>query len=229
MPPTIILVRHAEALHNETNILHDPKLTELGRSQCRDLRKDLMGRIPKELDVGLIIVSPMIRTIETALLAFGRLVKSGVPIQAHAGWQENSAKPCDTGSSIEKVSAMFPEVDFGHVDPVFPDKASPAGAKYSYTKQAIVARGKSVLQELHDRPEKAIIVVSHSGFLRLGVTGHYFINADYRIFDFVEGEEGGFALKQWESTKAGGLGRSWERMVPIGDGLPEDSSVVGQS
>jgi hypothetical protein len=40
--------------------------------------------------VGLIIVSPMKRTIETALLAFGELVERGVPIVAHAGWQGTS-------------------------------------------------------------------------------------------------------------------------------------------
>jgi hypothetical protein len=46
-----------------------------------------MPRIPNDLDVGLIIVSPMKRTIETALLAFGDLIDRGVPIVAHAGWQ----------------------------------------------------------------------------------------------------------------------------------------------
>ena len=118
-------------------------------------------------------------------------------------------------------------VDFSHVDPVFPDKTSPAGAKYAYTKQAIIARGRSCLQELYSRPEKAIIVVSHSAFLRLGVTGHWFFNADYRIFDFedVEGDPGQFRLKQWESTRKGGLGWSWETTFPIGDGLPEGVSV----
>ncbi|KAK4443492.1 histidine phosphatase superfamily [Podospora aff. communis PSN243] len=225
MPPTLILVRHAEALHNQTNNIHDPELSELGQRQCRDLRKNLMGKIPKELDVGLIIVSPMIRTIQTALLAFGGLVEKGVPIQAHASWQENSAKPCDTGSSLDKLKTMFPQVDFSHVDPVFPDKTSPAGAKYAYTKQAIVGRAQDGLRELYQRPEKFIIVVSHSGFLRLGVTGHYYFNADYRIFDFHEPQDDQYTLKQWESTSAGGLGWSWEKTVQIGEGLPVDYSA----
>ena len=46
-----------------------------------------MGRIPKELDVGLIVVSPMLRTLETAMLTFEGLIDKGVPIVAHAGWQ----------------------------------------------------------------------------------------------------------------------------------------------
>ncbi|KAK0644117.1 histidine phosphatase superfamily [Cercophora newfieldiana] len=224
MPPTLILVRHAEALHNATKdySLHDPELSELGRSQCRELKKNLMGKIPEELDVGLIVVSPMVRTIETALLAFGGLVDKGIPIHAHAGWQENSAKPCDTGSSVEKVAALFPQVDFSHIDPVFPDKRSPVGAKYAYNTQAIVRRAQDSLRELYNRPEKVIIVVSHSGFLRQGVTGHYFFNADYRIFDFEEPKDGNYTLKQWGSTSKGGLGWSWEKTVPIGEGLPEE-------
>lgn len=46
-----------------------------------------MPRIPRDLDVGLIVVSPMRRTIETALLAFGDLIARGIPVVAHAGWQ----------------------------------------------------------------------------------------------------------------------------------------------
>ena len=69
-------------------------LSRKGREQCRDLRKSLLGRIPNELDVGLIIVSPMVRTIETALLALGSLVEQGVPIQAHADWQGNYLTHC---------------------------------------------------------------------------------------------------------------------------------------
>ncbi|KAK3381122.1 histidine phosphatase superfamily [Podospora didyma] len=227
MPPTLILVRHAEALHNVDRdyTIPDPELSELGRRQCRDLKKNLMSKIPKELDVELIIVSPMKRTIETALLAFRGLIEKGVPIQAHAAWQENSAAACDTGSPILKLEAEFPQVDFSHVDPVFPDKKSPAGARYKYSRQAIIARGQFSLHDLYDRPEKAIIVVSHSGFLRVGVTGYWFFNADYRIFEFEERQEGmtlPYKLRQWESTVKGGLGLSWEDPVPLGDGLPDD-------
>lgn len=230
MPPTLILVRHAEALHNMAKdySIPDPVLSDLGHAQCRDLKANLKERILNELDIGLIIVSPMVRTIETALLSLPTLIEKGVPIIAHAGWQENSAKPCDTGSPLAEISARFPQIDFSQVDPVFPDKTSPAGAKYWYTKNAIVARGQSVLAELYDRPEKVIVVVSHSGFLRLGVTGHFFMNADYRIFDYEERNSYSkeFKLKQWESTKAGGLGWSWDQTVAIGFELPEEDPIA---
>jgi len=83
------------------------------------------------------------------------------------------------------------------------------------------------MRELYNRPEKAIVVVSHSGFLRLGVTTHYFFNADYRIFDFEEVVDGEpLRLKQWASTKAGGLGWSWETTVKLGEGLPDPTAAA---
>ncbi|KAK0701202.1 histidine phosphatase superfamily [Apiosordaria backusii] len=223
MAPTIILVRHAQALHN---------LSVLGRAQCNSLKENLVPKITgpnAELDVGLIIVSPMRRTIETALLAFGEL---GIPMEAHAGWQENSTQPCDTGSPIPSLRQEFPQVNFDHVDPVYPDKTSPSGKKYFNTKQAIMARGQEVLRDLKQRKEKAIIVVSHSGFLRSGVTGRWFMNADYRVFDFVDedgekDESGLVKIKEREWTvKEGGLGWSFEEAVELGDGLPDEEPAL---
>ena len=119
-------------------------------------------------------------------------------------------------------------MDFSHVDPVYPDKMSPAGAHYWYTRKAIVGRAQAALADLHARPEKAVLVVSHSGFLRQGVTGSWFFNADYRIFDFAARETNGggeapsYDLVQWDATSEGGLGWSWTETVKIGDDLPEE-------
>ncbi|KAK4168243.1 histidine phosphatase superfamily [Cladorrhinum sp. PSN259] len=218
MPPTIILVRHAQALHNVDRdyTIHDPLLSELGRNQCLELKANLVPKIPSELDVELIIVSPMKRTIETALIAFSELIERGVPIVAHAGWQENSSQPCDLGSPVSALSPQFPQVDFSEVDPVFPHKL---GNQYAPTRRAIIARGQSVLKDLYGRKEKAVIVVSHSGFLRAGVTGKWFHNADYRVFTF---EEEGTKLKESGMTKGkGGLGWSFEEEVELGEGLSD--------
>lgn len=167
----------------------------------------------------------MRRTIQTAILSLDWLMDRGVPIQANALWQENSAKPCDTGSPVEDLKEEFPMIDFSTLDPVYPDKTSPKGAVYAYNRQAIVGRAQKALAELRERPEKAIVVVSHSGFMRQGVTGSWFYNADYRVFEF-EGE--GLGLKQWEATRKGGLGKSFEERVAIGEGIPEeDTTPVG--
>jgi len=79
------------------------------------------------------------------------------------------------------------------------------------------------LEDLYIRPEQVIIVVSHSGFLRQGVTGCWFDNADYRVFDFEErkADHKHCRLKQWDFTKTGGRNLSWEGLIEIGDELPE--------
>lgn len=161
----------------------------------------------------------MRRTIQTAILSLDFLMDAGVPVQASALWQENSDKPCDTGSSIAALEEEFSMIDFSTVDPVYPDKTSPEGQVYAYNRQAIVGRAQTALAELKDRPEKAIVVVSHSAFMRQGMTGSWIFNADYRVFEF-EGE--GLALRQWDSTTTGGLGKSFREKVAIGEGIPEE-------
>ncbi|KAJ3571191.1 hypothetical protein NPX13_g5469 [Xylaria arbuscula] len=227
MPPTLILIRHAEAEHNETKnySIHDPDLTKLGREQCADLRKGLIAD-PLAHQAELIITSPMRRTMQTALDTVDWLIEKGVKIQADALWQENSAKPCDVGTAVSSLTDEFPSIDYSTVDPVWPDKTSPAGRQYHYTKSAVVARGQAALQKLYERPEKVIVVVSHSGFLRLGVTGCWFFNADYRVFDFAAMASPGspYQLEQHASTKenGGGLGRSWTEQVILGSDLPDE-------
>ena len=136
---------------------------------------------------------------------------------------ENSAKPCDTGSPVVTLRPDFPEVDFTQVDPVWPDKTSTAGRLYAHTRSAVLARAQRAIADLSRRPEKVIFVVAHSGFLRLGVAGYWWFNADYRIFDFVDGAQGGQAqIKQREETLSGGLGWSWKDPVEIGSDLPEE-------
>lgn len=229
MPPTSPFIPEPQLTHPPQDYdIPDPELSKLGREQCQQLSQNLREKLPRELDVGLILCSPMRRTCETAMLALGDwAAEKGIPIVAHAGWQENSAKPCDSGSPIGPVAAEFPKIDFSAVDPVYPDKTSPAGKKYHYTREALLARAQSSLRDLHDRPEKAIMVVSHSGFMRQAVTGDWFFNADYRIYDFAEGEggEGKLALKQWDLTKSGrgGMGWSSEKVEEIGAELPQSA------
>lgn len=253
MPPTVILIRHAQALHNVDpdkccrrillgdgqfsadlrSQMHkslDPGLTAFGRTQCEELSQHLREKLPADLsqDIGLIVCSAMKRTCETTTIGLDFLIEKGIPVKAHAGWQENSEKPCDTGSPVEVLKKVFPQINFDDVDEVFPSKTK---NKYSYTKNKLLARAQSVLEELYNRPEKAVAVVSHSAFMRQCVTGDHYFNADYRIYDFEEHKDGDgepYKLKQWDLTKgAGGMGRSLDQIIPIGTGLPETELPPG--
>ncbi|KAM0236740.1 hypothetical protein ACHAPO_004781 [Fusarium lateritium] len=229
MSPTVVLIRHAQDY-----TLPDPPLTDEGKLQCANLRENLISTFSKDVDNPgdiAIIVSPMRRTLQTAMLSMDWLVERGVKIEGDADWQENSDKPCDTGSQISIVSKDFPQVNFSTVDAVWPEKRSPAGRRYAYTKESILARGKRALEGLYKRPEKLIFVVSHAGFLRLGVVGYWFFNSDYRVFDF-EAErnaEGELRVVQQERTLAGGLGLSWKDPVALGTDLPEEDPETDPS
>jgi hypothetical protein len=140
------------------------------------------------------------------------------------------------------LEALYPQVDFSQVDPTFLDKTS-KGSKWRQTQKALLARGQEALQTLHGKKEATIVVVSHSGFMRECVTGCWWHNADYRIFDFDEEQsqkEGALRLKQWELTAKtrdgkvegsiknqyeheegrelnGGLGVSWAETIRVGE------------
>ncbi|KAL1624932.1 hypothetical protein SLS54_003656 [Diplodia seriata] len=230
MPPTLILIRHAEALHNvdKDYSIPDPVLSQLGLQQCTELRDHLrQGKQRPQVSelaerAELIVVSPMRRTLQTALLGLDWLVnEKGVPLRPDAGWQENSDMPCDTGSPVSVLEKEFPSVDFNGVDPTYPEKVEPVGTNpYAFSRRAVVARGQSCLAWLHDRPEKVVIVVTHSGFLRCAISQRRYANADYRVFDFEEGPENGeYRLKEWESTEStgGGMGKSERGIAEIAE------------
>ncbi|OCK78695.1 phosphoglycerate mutase-like protein [Lepidopterella palustris CBS 459.81] len=227
MPPTLILIRHAEAFHNVSKEygIPDPELSKLGETQCKELQENLKN-LPLANDVELIVVSPMRRTLQTATLGLGWLIEEGVQVLPDARWQETTAKPCDTGSPISTISALFPQIDFSTVDPVYPNKTTPASNPYIFSKRAVQARGQACLKALYNRPEKVIAVVSHSGFLRCVISLTWYANADYRIFEFDEeamgkvnvGEEL-FVLREWKETaeRGGGMGRSQKGRFEVSD------------
>ncbi|KAH7132321.1 histidine phosphatase superfamily [Dendryphion nanum] len=235
MPPTLLLIRHAQALHNVASnwSLHDPPLSKLGEDQCAELQESLKNSKMAH-KVELVVVSAMRRTLQTAALGLEFIIRDeNVKILPDAGWQENCDKPCDTGSPISVMEKEFPEFDFSTVDPLYPDKTTNINNNpYPFTGQAILARGQSCLKALYTRPEKLIAVVSHSGFLRTAICNRRFFNADWRVFDFDEeamkesrsNKEGidvqkMFVLKERKETeeKGGGMGRSEKGIYGIDD------------
>ncbi|KAI5272220.1 hypothetical protein E4T47_04461 [Aureobasidium subglaciale] len=109
MPPTVILIRHGQALHNINHKLSlktpcltrpaqeweipDPELSELGQQQCRTLEQHLRQHLPLADKVERIITSPMRRTLETTTLGLDWLIKRGIPVEASALWQGKSISP----------------------------------------------------------------------------------------------------------------------------------------
>ncbi|KAG8624793.1 hypothetical protein KVT40_007860 [Elsinoe batatas] len=208
MAPTIILVRHGQAEHNATGneALLDPSLTSEGRSQCLDLRHRIMYEFPLATEIEAIISSPATRAIETALLGFDWALLPGQKVEVNDLWQETSDKPCDTCSEVSELKTKFPSVDLAALRDTFPAKRQ--ASLFAFTKTAVLTRGQMALREIYSRPEKAIVVVSHLGFLMTAVCHRRFANADFRVFDFAP-DQGSLWLMERDATAyGGGMGRS---------------------
>lgn len=66
-------------------------LSDKGIEQCKELHEHLMNNEQLINDVQLVVVSPMKRTLQTADIALGELVKKRkVDVKLDGGWQGES-------------------------------------------------------------------------------------------------------------------------------------------
>ena len=152
----IYFIRHGEGYHNLCNYnyhnyhLEYPRLTVKGLKQCFELKKTL-----KEDKFDHIIVSPLRRTLETAVSIFDQ----NNNFIAMESVREFISNPCDYRESIEEISKEYNFVDFGFV-----------GDNYKYNKKEedidINLRIDSFYTYLINTPFQKIAVVSHGEFLK---------------------------------------------------------------
>jgi broad specificity phosphatase PhoE len=107
--PSIHLIRHGEALHNVDRAYphRDPPLTQAGEVATRKIT------LPARPD--LILVSPMTRTIQTAMNVFPFLREEGpwsTPVQIWPDLREAHDAVCNKGLSRASIQAAFPQFDF---------------------------------------------------------------------------------------------------------------------
>lgn len=167
------LVRHAQGEHNaacaidEKNAFseeyEDPNLTELGRGQCAFLAENVQAN-DALTSAQLLVVSPMKRTIQTALGSFPHLTEKFPWVACEHCREQSGAHPCDRRRPISELKELFPKIDFSEiesdVDPLYP--------KYGDVREPIAdlnQRNKEFLMWIASRPEREIIVVTHSAFL----------------------------------------------------------------
>ncbi|KAK0614614.1 phosphoglycerate mutase family protein [Immersiella caudata] len=169
--PTIYVVRHAESTHNITKdfSLRDPGLTPTGFTQASALAKTF----PHLSSIAVIISSPLRRTLETTLSAFGELITKGdVKLVLDADLQERSELPCDTGRDVTELKGDFPGVDFsGLEEGWFVKEGRNKGDDESVEGRAGAVRGRlaEVVRGLEGKGEgerKDVVVVTHGVFMK---------------------------------------------------------------
>jgi len=196
MPPTIVLVRHAQAEHNVACdwSLPDPSLTPLGRQQASTI-PSAYPALFEGADV--ILTSPLRRTMQTTLWGFPKLKEGGVPLEIWPELQETQDHPCDRGSSRQALEAEFKEAfcDFSNCYEGWTAKKG----KFAPTLEALRARALEVRRSLKKRKEQRIVVVCHAGFLRHIVQlphSHIWNNCEARVYRFAETVENGVVERQ---------------------------------
>lgn len=177
---TIHFVRHGQGVHNvaaEIGVgcdcrppgngsqcaykdpsLHDAKLTEIGEGQARRLLFT-----SRDLPLDLVVVSPLSRAVQTALLAFQQPHGRFVPFVANELIREqHGVHVCDKRSSRTVLESSYPDVDFGalnsEVDLVFREDVRES-------REDVAQRCYELALWLRQRPEKHIGVVGHSSWL----------------------------------------------------------------
>ncbi|XP_027905083.1 phosphoglycerate mutase-like protein 1 isoform X1 [Vigna unguiculata] len=194
---TLHLVRHAQGFHNvegEKNFeayksydLFDASLTPLGWKQVENLRGHVKASgLSKTIE--LVIVSPLLRTMQTAVGVFGGEActdETSVPPLMNAGVGDSDrpaisslnappflavelcrehlgVHPCDKRRSITDYRNMFPAIDFSLIEN---DEDILWKPDIREKNEEVAARGLKFLEWLWTRKEKEIAVVTHSGFL----------------------------------------------------------------
>ena len=101
---SIYFIRHGEGYHNLDNYsLLYPRLTEKGLQQCVELKTKL-----QDIKFDKIFVSPLIRTIETALNSFDKKNK----FKSVDYIREVIKNNCDYCGSIQEKKDNFTNIDF---------------------------------------------------------------------------------------------------------------------
>ncbi|KAL9450143.1 hypothetical protein AB3S75_011968 [Citrus x aurantiifolia] len=185
------LVRHGQGVHNMegnngpeallSQEFFDAQLSPLGWQQVDNLRKRVeTSGLTQKID--LVITSPLLRTLQTAVGVFGGYGQSqtdGIdaqpsltatatvncpPIVAVELCRERlGVHPCDKRRSISEYRSLFPPIDFKLIESE-DDKLWKADTREPF--EEVAARGMEFMKWLWTRQEKEIAVVSHGIFLQ---------------------------------------------------------------
>jgi broad specificity phosphatase PhoE len=165
-------VRHAEGLHNEAAVFNklaylrddllDADITKKGRQQCQQLH-DKTHRLVHKAE--LVCVSPLTRTMHTALLSFPEL-KLTIPWLAIEYLRERTGlHPCDKRRSLSYYKTLFPSISLQELD--FEEDPWYDTFLLRESEENVMLRARKFLDWLSRRPEQEVVVVSHDGFLRV--------------------------------------------------------------
>ena len=169
MKKVLYCIRHGTALHNVLfweqgedvyKKYRDTPLVKKGVDEAK-----VLGETWEDIDkIELVIVSPLLRTLQTADNIF---CKKDVPMIALDCVMEYSQglDLCNKRKSITEYKPCYPRVDFSHIK----DDVETRWREDKYeTVEELNERIKEMIKFIKTRKETHIAIVSHSSYL-----GHY--------------------------------------------------------
>jgi broad specificity phosphatase PhoE len=171
----MILVRHGQSefnvVYSVTRIdpgIPDPKLTEEGRRQAREVALSLAPH-----GLRRIVASPYTRALETAEIIAAAL---NLDLRVEPLVREHCRFHCDIGSLASDLARRWPGIDFSHL----PERWWP---NLDESEEDLAARGQAFRQAMARHEDwPATAVVTHWGFIR-ALTGQRVPNAHLLRFD----------------------------------------------
>jgi broad specificity phosphatase PhoE len=191
-PSRIYILRHGEALHNiHSGYPHrDPPLTEAGHSATQQIH---LAIVPD-----LIVISPMTRTIQTALNAFPSLFHPESPpsssqeqphlpkIQIWPSLREAHPALCNQGLPRSLLIQKYPFLDFRECPEEWSSLPPHSIEEATLRAEQVRLRFKGLSAEY-----KNIVVVTHRGFIAFLVKGERLKVCEGRGYGFwTEGGDG---------------------------------------
>ncbi|CAB9509952.1 Pfam:PGAM [Seminavis robusta] len=185
----IHIVRHAEGTHNVNKeysdmVNLDARLTEKGKEQCQRLAQKLQDASPSSAlgqllkNTELVVTSPLTRCLQTAMLSFPTLTDDNekVLFVAHESIRETVNYACDRRRPISELEKHFRDrVDFGEIeqdhDEIWESYVRRSQQLLDKPKESaelhvVADRARDFFQWAKLRPEREMIVCTHSAFLR---------------------------------------------------------------
>jgi broad specificity phosphatase PhoE len=174
------IIRHGEALHNvdRASSCRDPPLTEAGHNATQTIQFSLSP--------DLILISPMTRTIQTAMNIFPFLrAQSPFPtsVQIWPDLRETHDARCNKGHSRAEMQAKFPQLDFAECHEEW-DYAPHSIEDATERAERVRARLKALSGSC-----KNIAVVTHRGLISFLVKGRRFDVCEHRSYRFATEDE----------------------------------------
>lgn len=166
MIKNLYLIRHGQSLHNE--LFHkigvkafripatiDAPLTNEGHLQSIELGQSWQNKN----EIELVLVSPLTRTLDTAMNIFG---DTDIPMVSEEFLREYpiGEDTCNKRSSLTLLKNKYPRIDFNLIS----DQDTLWTSEYRENIDELEQRLDKMVKYLQNRKEKNIAIVGHSSY-----------------------------------------------------------------